>query len=119
MESFKNLIGYQPKPEESFQYFSEAEWTATQSQRTMTKKGRGSKTAYGGIPLHCDGKNRGVHDFHIKVVKKDDYGFLTIGIDSGRLNRNCDFSVERLCHYALNSDGNFYERGPFCFPYFL
>ena len=116
MESFKNLIGYQPKPEESFQEFRGAEWTATQSQRTMTKKGRGSKTAYGGIPLHCDGKNRGVHDFHIKVVKKD--SSLIIGIDEGRKNMDGDFSDAATYHYGLNCDGDLCEKGPFCFPYF-
>ena len=101
---------------ESFQKFIGAEWTATDSQRMMTKKGWGYKTVYGGIPLRCDGKNRGVHDFHIKVVKMEDY--LVIGIDEGRKNMDTYFHGAATYHYALMGDGDFYEKGPFCFPYF-
>ena len=79
------------------------------SNRTLTNESGTFKTAYGSIGMRCNGKNRDVHDFQIKILKMD--GDVIIGIDHGRRNMDKDFSAKPTYHYALNSNGYLLEKG--------
>ena len=97
---------------ESFVKFDETVWATDHSQHIIRKVGADQiwKTAYGKIPLHCDGFSRGIYHFEFKIDKKP--GYICIGIDSNRTNMNQGFHCQSTYHYALDSLGWFhYKKG--------
>ena len=95
---------------ESFVKFDDTIWATDHSQRIIRKVGADQiwTTAYGKIPLHCDGHSRGIYHFEFSIDNKP--GFICIGIDSNRTNINQGFHCASSYHYALDSSGWFYHK---------
>lgn len=97
---------------ESFQTFDAERWKTDDSRLTLTAiepAGNNKEvfTAYGGIPLRCDGQHSGVHDFQINILKKK--GYIAVGIDQGRSNTKANLWFAKTDHYCLVSHGYFYQ----------
>ena len=86
-------------------------YSVDSSKRVITKKIAGSATAYGIIPIRIGNGQRGVHQFHLKLVHSSGY-YCYLGIDQGRKNMNTSLYISSTNHYVLRSyAGSFYEKG--------
>ena len=95
----------------SFEKFNGSDYAVDGTKRTITKKKDGwNGTAYGGIPMLCDGANRGVYEYELKIEWTG--GYMVIGIDEGRDNLETGYYSASTYHYGLcGSNGRLYEKG--------
>ena len=95
--------------EEYFDCFDDEDYTVDDTKMTLTKKRDAWTTAYGRIPMLCDGAHRDVYHIDIKVLK---YKNMVIGIDEGRKNMDGGgFWGASTHHYALHFNGDVFEKG--------
>lgn len=101
---------------EAFERFNQGFWETDESRRTITKIGAQEgtfdewKTAYGRIPMYCDGAHEGVRQFELKVVRRKGF-HMVIGIDEGRNHTNSYYYGGSTYHYGLCVNGYLYEKG--------
>ena len=93
----------------SFKKFNGNDFAVDGTKRIIAAKKEGSKTAYGGIPMLCDGANRGVYEYHLKIEKTS--AAICIGIDEGRENLERDYITASTYHYGLHDNGRLFEKG--------
>ena len=81
----------------------------TTQKKTITKTETGWKSAYGALPIRCDGHHVGVHQYEFLVVKQT--RDIAVGIDEGRTHADTSFHGQSNNGYAMFQHRLFYTKG--------
>ena len=102
---------------ESFEVFDERYFSVSEDGTTLTRTKKGYMTAYGGIPMHCDGQHDGVYLFELKLELITKSSFA-VGIDEGRTNQSNMALWGNGCNrfYGFDPYGKLRSLGPALSP---